>query len=529
MNITDYFPYEHPRNGQLEAIMDINEALIDNDYEYALLDAGTGFGKSSIAFTLMNYYTLESYASNYLLTATKQLQHQYHDEVTRLGFDVDYKVMKGRGNYECLVNGNNCNRGECKIKDVSEKERCPYGLYDFESLTNGGCNYWTAKLECASSDVAVMNYDVLMVDRMYVHHYMPRDLMICDEAHNIESKIMNQASISLTGSMLERIGTRFTDDDLKRQDIEYWMRFIEALIDICDDKMDSADVLGLAQHEFDDLQSLNRNLTWKLKELERYHEYWAVNTDPLYHKVELKPVKASKYAESMLLGGADKKLFMSGSFIDHEQFCHDLGIDPDDAYHHHARSGFDMRTHNPIIRRLAGSMGYKHKKQTLPKTIPILYSIFNENQGRKGLVHCNSREFANYIMTNVASDRLITYESSEDKDFMIDRFRESDDLIMISYSMTEGVDLPYDGIRFQVFYKMPYLSLADNQVKARLGVEPNWYNVKTMQTLLQAWGRGMRAEDDYCTNYVIDNGINRILHDKAFEHLVPEEFREAIV
>ena len=131
-------------------------------------------------------------------------------------------------------------------------------------------------------------------------------------------------------------------------------------------------------------------------------------------------------------------------------------------------------------------------------------------------------------MNNINDSRLLSYSSSKEKTSAIEYFKESDDLIMVSYSMTEGVDLPYDGIRFQVFYKIPYLSLADNQIKARLRVDPNWYNVKTMQTLLQAWGRGMRADDDYCKNYIIDSSINRILHDSSFEHLVPTEFREAI-
>lgn len=529
MKAIDYFPYKEFREGQLKAIESIDEALNDCDYDYAILDAGTGFGKSGIAFTLMNYYSYESYATNYLLTATKNLQHQYYDEVCRLDFEVDYKVAKGRGNYECIMNGNSCNQGECKVKPAGEKTRCPYGLYDIDTLQNGGCNYWAAKQDCANSDVAIMNYDVLMTDRMYVHHYMDRDLMVCDEAHNIESKIMNQTSIVITSKTLAKIGNRFTDDDLKNHDIDFWIRFIESMISICDDKCRNAEVLGLLQNELDELQSLSRNLSWKLRELKRYADYWVVNTDILHKRVELKPIKVSKYADTMLLNGAVKRLFMSGSFIDYRQFCYDLGIDPDDVYYHHADSIFDMKGHNPIYRRLAGSMGYKQKAKTLPKTIPILYSIFNENEGKKGLVHCNSREFANYIMTNVDSDRLITYESSDEKDYAIRRFEESDDLIMISYSMTEGINLPYDGIRFQVFYKIPYLSLADNQIKARLNVEPNWYNVKTMQTLLQAWGRGMRAEDDYCTNYVIDNGINRILHDKSFEHLVPKEFREAII
>lgn len=526
--IHDYFPYGNYRIGQHDTLDSLEEVLEDNDYEYIILDAPTGFGKSSIAFTLANWLKDCFDEKSYILTATKQLQSQYLDEVRRLGFHADYKVAMGRSNYECRMMADTCDYGRCRTSLATQKFRCPYGLID-GTLTGGcgGCAYWQAKYECAMSDVAIMNYDVLMVDNLFVNHYFDRDFMICDEAHNIEDKIMNHVAITLSDLSLKKIGVSLEEESFKQEDIEYWIDYIRGLINICYQRESSANFHGLNIHELQKISAFRESLQWKVKELEKHESYWIVNADPFTRRIEIKPIKVSKYANDLLLDSARRKMFMSGSFIDYEQFCHDLGIDVDEAYHYRAESGFDMKNHNPIHRRLAGSMSYKSKARTLPNTVPILHSIFNEHEGEKGLIHCNSREFARYIMDNVNNPRLMTY-SSQDKEDKLRLFENSSNLIMVSYSMTEGVDLPYDGIRFQVFYKIPYMSLADNQVKRRLELEPNWYNVKTMQTLLQAWGRGMRAEDDYCTNYVIDSSINRILHDKAFEHLVPEEFREAI-
>lgn len=526
MKITDYFPYDNPRPGQYEALEHINEAF--ESYPYVILDAGTGFGKSSVAFSLANAYRKEEYMLSYILTATKQLQTQYLDNISSFNFDIDYQVGMGRSNYTCMMNNEPCNYGDCKLKETTDRNRCFYGLQNPETLDHGGCEYWAAKQAAVTSDVAIMNYDVLLIDSMYVNHYGLRDFMVCDEAHNIESKLMSHVSITLSERTLQkRLGIYFKESDFKQQDVEYWIDFIKDLIHNCRGKIESANALGLKVYQVEEIQTFMKGLEWKLNELMKYKDYWVVNADEFYRKIELKPIKVSKYSD-FLLGAARKAMFMSGSFIDHNQFCHDLGIDSDEVYYYKAKSSFDMKTNNPIYRRLAGSMGYKFKGKTLPKTIPILHSIFNENEGKKGLIHCNSKEFANYIMNNINDSRLLSYSSSKEKTSAIEYFKESEDLIMVSYSMTEGVDLPYDGIRFQVFYKIPYLSLADNQIKARLRVDPNWYNVKTMQTLLQAWGRGMRADDDYCRNYIIDSSINRILHDSSFEHLVPTEFREAI-
>ena len=128
----------------------------------------------------------------------------------------------------------------------------------------------------------------------------------------------------------------------------------------------------------------------------------------------------------------------------------------------------------------------------------------------------------------------MTYDShSRDPNERIDgklkEFKESKEpKIMASYSMNEGVDLPYDECRFQIIFKIPFPYLGDNQIRARKRIDNNWYNVKTVQKFIQAVGRGMRAEDDYCTNYVIDKDFDMLLYGPAFKKILPENIRESI-
>ena len=101
-----------------------------------------------------------------------------------------YIVIK-KSNFKCLNSHNNedCNHSYCKNKTQSEPS-CIYGLKDLDPHSHGGCKYWENKSDCIDSDVALLNYNVLMTDNQYMNHYPDRDIMICDEAHNIESKIM---------------------------------------------------------------------------------------------------------------------------------------------------------------------------------------------------------------------------------------------------------------------------------------------------------------------------------------------------
>lgn len=526
-SIKSYFPYKIAREGQIEAINEINEAMLDNDYDYVVFSAGTGFGKSAVARTLCNYHSHYYKNDSFILTATKQLQKQYYDECKN-NYKVDYAVATGRSNYTCNLNGDDCNNGDCKVRSVTDIDfKCPYGVFGDDICDNGGCEYWESKAKTILSDVAIMNYNVLMSDNQYVNHYNNRYLMICDEAHNIEAKIMNEVNVNINQRLLNLIGWNFTDNDFKHNDLDYWLDYLESMMESAIVKLENPDEYGLIKKETDDLQGLINSIKWKLYEIRSDRKSWIVCADGFSHKVQIKPLNISKYAYSKLLCSSEKHVFMSGSFIDMQQFCHDIGLDSSHVYFITAKSTFDMKNNNPIFKRLAGNMAYKSKAKTLPRTIPILKSIFNQHKDEKGLIHANSKEFANYIIENIDDERLMTYYS-DDKDYQIERFRESENKIMVSYSMTEGVDLPYDDLRFQIFYKVPYLSLADNQVKARLNLEPNWYNTKTVQTIIQAWGRGMRSADDYCTNYLLDSGFNRILNDKSFVNILPTEFREAI-
>ena len=70
--------------------------------------------------------------------------------------------------------------------------------------------------------------------------------------------------------------------------------------------------------------------------------------------------------------------------------------------------------------------------------------------------------------------------------------------------MTEGLDLVGDLARWQVICKLPYPYLGDPQVAARRAEEPGWYEWRTCFTLVQAYGRAVRSEEDHAVTYLLD-------------------------
>ena len=524
MNIYDYFPYKSFRPYQKEVITQIIEA-IDDGYAHIIVDAPTGFGKSAVVQTVNDFLVSGYNHKSYILTATKNLQKQYWRQCENDPY-VDYRMVFGRSNYSCLVNANSCDNGECKLSSANNKYKCMYGMRNGNPLENGGCNYWRAKSENIQSDTSIMNYNVLMTDLQYVRHYDSRSLLFCDEAHNIEHKIMNEITIRFTERQMNRWFNISLMDMFNNTDLDYWCGFIQGIIQLSHDLIEKAETeyTDMTQEDIEKVKRFMESLRRNLYQIKFGKTDWIVCPNERDRSIEIKPLSIEDFVYPCLLEGANIMIFLSGSFIDVPQWTKDLGIDDFPIKHIKTKSSFDMKKNNPIHRRWVGNMSMRHKAKTLPKMVKEIGKILDEHNNQCGIIHCHSKENAEYLLSNVPSGRLISYSNSDEKEEKLRVFEESSNLVMLGYSLEEGVDLPYDNVRFQIFVKTPYANLGDNQVRARMNKDKGWYQVNTARKIVQAWGRGMRAEDDYCDNYLLDTGFNAIIK-KPF---MPLEFVEAI-
>lgn len=527
-----YFPFPHARDQQLETISEIYEA-IEKGYKYIVLEAGTGTGKSAIAATLAMLYN-----DAYVLTMTKQLQKQYTKDFE----DYDFALVKGRSNFDCLKYAEeaieeNCDMGRC----VLEGHKCDYKVNQFNFFKHEReecCPYFYQKAIALNSEIVITNYSYLFAELNYNNDFKSKKLLICDEAHNLESKIMDLISLEFTRRQLkEEVGINLSKkaiEDLNAKGPQSWIEFIKRVQDKYGEKSKETKK-ALKKRKSLTLNRRSENLKRRIDDFKRFSNYiaidpenWIVDYDPYSQKLAFKPIKVDKYAEEVLLKYADVCLFMSGTILNPHKFAKWLGIDNEELYAIRRKSPFDIRR-NPIKTFTGFDMTYGNLPTSARKSVPIIKEILEKHSGEKGIIHTVSYKCKEFLMKELNDPRLVDHET-HNREKVLEDFKKSDKpLVLISPSMNEGVDLPGDECRFQIIYKIPYPNISDKQTNVRRKKERIWYDYQTAINLVQTYGRGMRSEDDYCKTYFIDSRINHyIKRDSARNNLIPDFFKEAI-
>lgn len=527
--VSKYFPFDKARENQLETISEIKEA-IDNGYKYIILEAGTGTGKSAIATTLSLMYD-----SAYILTVTKQLQEQYLNDFSSLGF----KLVKGRGNFECKkyledAIEKNCDEGRCVI----EGHHCEYSIKN--TLINKiskeySCHYDYQKWVALNADVVISNYPYLFLELNYVEDFKKRKLMIFDEAHNLENTIMNQLKLEFKRSELkDNIGINLSKevvDELTDGDYTTWIKFIRRVVDRygeelnkiknIKDKPELREKLNYYKHRIEDCYNF-------MKHIKSDPHMWMFDYDSKFKVAEFKPIKVENYAKNTFFKYGDVCLFMSATILDYKLFSEWLGINEDEVYAIRQKSPFAINR-NPIVVSSDYNMSFYKLSQTAPLTIKPIEEILEKHKHEKGIIHTISYQCKNFLKKNVESSRFIDHDT-RNRARQLERFKNSNEaLVLISPSMNEGVDLPGNLCRFQIIYKVPYPSLGDKQTKIRKSIDSQWYDYKTALALVQTVGRGMRYEKDYCTTYFMDNRLyDFVIRDSGKNDFLPDTFIKAI-
>ena len=501
-----YFPFPHARDQQLETISEIYDA-IEKGYKYIVLEAGTGTGKSASAATLAMIYD-----DAYILTMTKQLQKQYTKDFE----DYDFALVKGRSNFDCLKYAaeaieESCDMGRC----VLEGHKCNHKVSKFNYFKHEReecCPYFYQKAIALNSEIVITNYSYLFAELNFNNDFKSKKLLVCDEAHNLESKIMDLISLEFTRRQLkEEVGINLSKkaiEDLNKNGPSSWIEFIKRVSDRYNEK-NKETKKALKKRQSLTLNRRSENLKRRIDDFKRFSNYiaidpenWIVDYDPYTQKLAFKPIKVDKYAEEVLLKYADVCLFMSGTILNPHKFAKWLGIDKDELYAIRRKSPFDIRR-NPIKTFTGFDMTYRNLPSSARKSVPIIKDILERHNEEKGIIHTVSYQCKEFLMKELNNPRLIDHET-HNREKVLEDFKKSDKpLVLISPSMNEGVDLPGDECRFQIIYKIPYPNISDKQTNVRRKKERIWYDYQTAINLVQTYGRGMRSEDDYCKTYFI--------------------------
>ena len=527
-------PQYNPRTSQIKLINKINFA-IGEGYRNIILEAGTGIGKSAIATTLAN-----KYEDSFILTMTKQLQEQYLSD-----FEDMLVEIKGRGNYKCNYKGN-C---DFCIKEEYNLRRCD------------DCDYLTAFKKAKESKNVITNYDYLFYVGVTNHQLDSRELLILDEAHNLERKML---MLSSHGLNREYISTKFGIDIFSpimdgsksinqlKNDPTYWIELCDDLVEIC--KEDISEIEGenkndvqVTLDEFESNPSKFSNFDYVEKQkLEAEMKVFdsislglaaeeliidlpednLIKNNSMDIQAEFKPFSILDDTKNLLEMG-NIRIFLTGTLGGKEKFCEWNNINPDETYYIYEKSPFDVKK-RPIVKNFVGSMS--GKRRGIPNwknknAISRIRVLLNRHRGEKGVIHTSSNAQAYWIMDQLEEFNLV-FVGGEYRNEILKDFSESDeDLVLIGASIKDGVDFKGDLCRFQIIFKVPYPQL-NEQVLYRKNLDESWYFYQAVMALMQAYGRGIRDKDDYCVMYVLDSDFKTLLNkNKRFFN---EYFLEAI-
>lgn len=515
-----------PRSAQIELIEKIEQGF--KDYDVVICSAPTGTGKSFLSKTLANasrnpddefvddIMTYKAYRQDYdeiwpnqgaaVLTITKALQDQY----TSL-FD-DCQSLKGKKNYMCAVDPNS---------DV-EIAPCVYlPKLKKECWAKNKCPYYEQRNRSLSGKFSVYNYDMFFSLPSNLKY---KEYLICDEASEIEDQLVKHFTLTFTSKSLKFLGINSGTPNIKNYNNFFkWLGDLSSLINdliaeskhiISSNKKTEKDII-----KYRALTRLNDKVKLIINSWEKC-EYVLTKKDD---QITVTPLYISSLSSEIFKYGK-KILLMSATIIDPQNFAKNLGIE---RYKYvETKSPFDSNK-SPIYISSKYKLNYQNLQQNLPKIADLIQQICDSHEDDKGVIHTHTGYITEFLKKSLQGERFqFRYEEINNERLIKDHSEADYSSVLVSPSITHGVDLKDDLARFQIIVKLPYMPLGDERIKKLFDKDPDWYTNKMLSGLVQACGRGVRSQDDWCVTYILDGGAaNAIQRAKS---KLPEFFLSRI-
>lgn len=521
------------RVGQADAIIDTVVAL-SGDTRFYVSSQPTGAGKSAYNLGVSR---LLGARRTLILTATKNLQLQYEVEFRSMGL-VD---IRGQNNYPCLavrpptalMDGTGQLHGMAPENASCDDGPCHAGVEC--SLKQGGCAYFDQVRRAVASEIVITNYDYWMYCNKFGDESLGVfDLLILDEAHDAPDKLAEFVSIYLgAGELEDLLGEALPPLDAG---LDFWAEW--AKVRLLQAKLELDAVKGVGHVRT--VRAL-RNLASKLEDLSKAPQWkrgnpstpsvWIPGSSTDWVAEEsstgatFSPVWAHGYAERFLFASIPKVVLTSATII--PKTLSYLGLVRTDFEFNERPSTFPPNR-RPIyvvdgVSKVSSRMSRGEEMSWMNKIDLILSTRLD----RKSIIHAVSYERARYIYENSRYQHAMIIHDARNTAREINRFRmKNPPAILVSPTVREGYDFPYDQCELQIIAKIPFVDMRPAVIQARHKSDKNYTNYLAIMALIQSAGRGMRAADDLCETFVLDGNIGWLM--QAMKRSLPRWFRAAM-
>lgn len=511
-------------------------AIASEDRRFFIDAAPTGFGKSLMYMAVAQLLN----ARTMVLTANKGLQQQLLSDFTPVGL-VD---VRGQNNYPC--------------KALDQKERyhgcdegpCHYGVRcdlhpRYEDSYTPGCGFYDALAVARKSRLVVTNYSFWMAANRFMDPGVLGgfDLLILDEAHDAPDKLADFCAVTLTKDECRK----YLDSDLPpvEEGAEAWHNWAQMQIPKIEPKVENGKEWAMEDPEtmkemsdlLNKLYFLQECYDWERSEptepkvtMPGVSNDWVAEYGFNGKSATFSPVWAHRYSERFLFAGVPKVLLVSATIM--PITADYLGVKPSDSIFREHQSGFHPER-RPIYVVPAPRIGRNASDLDYRAWMVKMDQIITDRTDRKGIIHTVSYRLADYIVENSEHRNLMEFcrrdkygwgrEPARDA---VDRFnRDTRPRILVGPAFDTGFDFPYRQCEYQIVAKMPFIDSRSKVVEARAKSDKKYLNYVASLRLIQMCGRGMRAADDTCETFIVDDNINWFMH--ASKQLMPRWFKSA--
>lgn len=526
MSLMDSFPGT-PRGEQESIINRIDDIWNKKGKKYVICQAPTGSGKSFIGATAglsskdaprstigMNFGPRVKCSDwtpfgSYVLTTTKQLQDQYIELFPQMS------GLKGKGNYVCAEDPMlNAGCAKCRyLEGVMPK-----------CLAKGHCEYLNSYDYAMHNKFTALNYNMYLT---LPPHFREKDILICDEASELEDTLVSQYSVDITYKELDRLGVLYSR--LPTDNPEHGFLWVSEIMSNLSDALPSQkEILNSKSTTLRSKVTKMREINDSLKSI---HSLWnslefIIETKP--EGVRIMPLKVNSLAQTMFRD-ANKVLLMSATIINHKKFAETLGIRATEYEFIDVASDFDPKKSPIYVGSAKFDMRYKSIDRELNGMAKAVRELSEIHSKDKGVIHTHSFKITQAIKRVVGNDPRYLFRDkfASNEDILREHYENPNPTVLVSPSLSFGTSLDDDFGRFQIITKMPYLPLSDKRIKTLLNRDYNWYRLKMWTTMIQMSGRCTRSVDDHSETYIFDKSfIEAIGKD---ESRLPSWFTDRLV
>lgn len=513
--LRDHFPFAKFLPSQEKATA-VVEKWLPAPQKFMLYEGPTGSGKSGLCIMAASYAKTmpgcDLYKpGSYILTPQKSLAEQYMKDFQSMGL----VELKGRNNYPC----------DKWTRRTEQDADCEVGATMNESADEhcDACPYRAAKAIFMGNAFGTTNFDYYLNEINHSHQLSDRTLLVLDEGHNTEDKILGLTDTVITKERCKKYGIPalpiFAAGDTSK--VLSWLDkvFVPAA-----EKF--ASELGKKYKAVPDKERVK--LAREMNGLNRFmlrinrfrnaadHAEWYVWSDWQEGYVDstgdllIKPLTARLFADELLFSKAQKVLITSATILDFPTFTRNLGIRSKDAVTLATPSDFSIAS-RPLFFNPVGSMNRKFIDTTLPKVAVGVEQLLSRYAGKKGIVHTHSYQITRYLTRYLSgtkwANRIVTHDVTKGaRDRALARHFDdiNEPTVLFSPSMSEGLDLKDELSRFQIVTKVPYPQMTP-YIRARMNRDQQWYQWQTALRLVQATGRSVRSQTDRANTHILDS------------------------